>query len=141
MSGFLLDTNVLSEQVRATPAEKVVRFLNERVSDDTYISVVTVHELVYGAQRVKNAKQHHLLMRWVVGIETLYSENILPVNGAVAHRSAVQRSDSRSRGRTLHLADGFIAGTAAVFDLTLVTRNTEDFEHLGLRLLNPWIST
>ena len=141
MSGFLLDTNVLSEQVRANPAEEVVRFLNERASDETYISVVTVHELVYGAQRVKNAKQHNLLMRWVVGMETHYSENVLPVNGEIAHRSAVQRSDSLSRGRTLHLADGFIAGTAAVFDLTLVTRNTGDFEHLGLRLLNPWIST
>ena len=139
MSGYLLDTNVLSEQVRGRPEANVVRFLKELGSDDAYISVVTVHELVYGAHLVRDARQSDQLMRWVVGIETLYAKNVLPVDGEVAHRSAVLRSESVIQGRTVHLADGFLAGTALVYGLTLATRNTRDFEHLGLRLLNPWM--
>ena len=137
MSASLLDTNVLSELTRPQPTASVVEYLGAIA--DGYVSVITLNELLYGAQCVKDEHQRQRLTSWVRTIEESYAENILPVDGPIAHRAAYLRAREARQGRTIHFADSLIAATALVRDLPLATRNTKDFDDLGIDLHNPWI--
>ncbi len=137
MSGFLLDTNVISELVRPAPDPQVIAFLD--ALEDGYVSVVTVHELVYGLHRLPDGAKRHALETAVEQFLTLYEDRVLPVGVPEARAAAALRAGQAAIGRTLHLADALIAATALVRGLTLATRNTADFAGLGVALRDPWM--
>ena len=68
-----------------------------------------------------------------------FEGRILPVDVAVAQEWGVVIEKARSCGITVSLMDAFLAATAQAHDLTLVTRNTNDFRGMGLRLFDPWM--
>jgi predicted nucleic acid-binding protein len=136
---YLLDTNVVSElrkvkTGRANPG--VAQWALQVDAGALFLSVISLHELELGIQLMerRDAPQGALLRSWLeTCVVPAFAERILPVDAAVARRSAgLHVPDPQP------LRDGLIAATALEHGLTVVTRNTTDFEASGARLLNPW---
>ena len=140
MSGFLIDTNVLSEYNRpGGPDAGVKRWLETTDRRSQHVSVITLAEIQKGIELLAVGKRREKLEQWLrQDLETWFSGRILPVDRAVAGRWAPLVARGARAGRTLPTVDSLIAATALAYDLTLVTRNTHDFEGIGATLLNPW---
>jgi toxin FitB len=136
MSGVLLDTNVLSELTRLAPSPEVVTYLQSL--DTSYVSVISLHELQFGLARLPDGRRRRDLASVVERMVALYEDAILPIDKAEATRAGELQAELAAAGRTLHLADALIAATALVHDLTLATRNIDDFAGLGLNVADPW---
>lgn len=136
---YLLDTNVVSElrKVRTGKADKHVAIWADSVDvADLYLSVITVQELEIGvllAER-RDPAQGAIFRAWLdQHVLPAFADRILAVDTAVVLRSArLHVPDLRP------VRDGLIAATALVHGMTVVTRNTADFEQTGVRMLNPW---
>lgn len=136
---FLLDTNVISElrKVRAGRADPhVVSWSRRTALTDQFISTITAMELEIGVRRIerRDTSQGLLLRRWLeTQVLPQFAGRILPVDLPIALQcAALHVPDRREEG------DAMIAATALVHGLTVVTRNTHDFERKGVPLLNPW---
>lgn len=137
---ILLDTNVISELISRDPNESVLRWMRFLDPQNTYLSVITIAELKFGIERLKSSERKQRLMVWLRDeIVASYDENILPVTVEVAEQFALMRAKLEREGKTLPITDAFIAATAALDGLTIATRNTKDFEHAGVSLINPWL--
>jgi predicted nucleic acid-binding protein len=136
---FLLDTNVLSEPMKERPNSRVLRWLAQVNEDRVFVSVVTITELRYGVERLARGKRRERLDGWLrKDLISRFEGRILPVDLQIAEACGGLMARSESMGRPLEARDGFIAATAEVHDLTLVTRNTSDFEPTLKALINPW---
>ncbi|MCY3560670.1 MAG: type II toxin-antitoxin system VapC family toxin [bacterium] len=136
MSRFLLDTNVVSELTRDTPEPKVLAFLDR--APRPRLSAIVVHELQVGVQILPAGRRKDRLQAAVASLLNAFGDRILPVDRTAAEWAANIRADLIRSGRTPGLADMLIAGTAAVRNLAVVTRNVRDFEGLGIGVVNPW---
>ena len=137
---ILLDTNVIAELISRDPNESVLRWMRFLDPQNTYLSVITIAELKFGIERLKSSERKQRLMVWLRDeIVASYDENILPVTVEVAEQFALMRAKLEREGKTLPITDAFIAATAALDGLTIATRNTKDFEHAGVSLINPWL--
>lgn len=136
MSGYLLDTNVLSELTRPSPDKGVLAFL--AAPHAFWISVVTLHELAFGIQLLPSGRRRDAISQSVEALAAIYREQIIPVDKEEARQAALLRAAAQKSGRTVDLGDALIAGTAFAHDLVVVTRNTGDFEGMDVALLNPW---
>jgi predicted nucleic acid-binding protein len=134
---FLLDTNVISELRRPQHANRnVVAWAGSIPFASFFLSVVSILEIEIGALRLarKDSAQGAALRAWIdQQILPRFEGRILPVDTSVAQRCArLHVPDPRSQ------RDALIAATALVHGLTMVTRNTADFESAGVALLDPW---
>ena len=136
MTGWLLDTNVVSELARPRPDSRVLAFLSD--IDSAYLSVITIHELDFGRRRSPGPRRRAELGAWLAALEGEYAERILPIERATATEAARLRANAAGDGRTVHLADALIAGTAIQHRLTIATRNTSDFDDGGVAAFDPW---
>ena len=136
MSGYLLDTNVVSELTKAPPAPQVRTFLTEQY--DLWLSVIVVHELEYGAQTIQDAQRRARVSTVYRTFIDHHASRILPVERSVAERAAQLRAQAKRVGLHLHLPDALIVGTAATHGLILATRNVKDFAALDVDVVNPW---
>jgi toxin FitB len=136
VSGYLLDTNVLSELRKRDRANRKVLAWFESVEDsELFLSVLVLGEIRKGIEQVRPADpaQARALDQWLKGLERAYDERLLSVTAAVADRWG-----HLSAMRPVSTVDGLLAATALVLDLTLVTRNAPDVAHTGVRVLNPF---
>ncbi|MDE2765874.1 MAG: type II toxin-antitoxin system VapC family toxin [Chloroflexota bacterium] len=136
MSGFLLDTNVLSEVAKDAPDLRVVAFLTEQ--EDLWLSSILIHEVEFGLRLLPHTPRRSRLSEMLSAIFEAYGDRILPLDRAGAEWSAEFRAQARLAGRPIDLGDALVAGVAKANGLTLATRNTADFAHLDLETLNPW---
>ena len=136
MSGFLLDTNVVSELTKHRPDPGVVAFLSSR--DGLWLSALVIHELEFGLRLLPPGERHDGLRKVLDGVVTRYEDRILPVGTAAAEWAARFRAREQLSGRVLDLGDALIAGTAKTHDLAVATRNVRDFDRLGIDVTNPW---
>ncbi len=136
MSGFLLDTNIVSEYTRPLPNPAVVEFLDEQ--DDLWLSAVVIHELEYGIAILDEGRRRNRIRIAVSRFLEGYRDRILPVDRRICELAALMRALARQDGRTLDLSDALIAGTARVRGLSLATRNVRDFRGLDIDIVNPW---
>jgi toxin FitB len=138
---ILLDTNVISEMMRPRPEPLVVSWFDSVAGLPLYISAVTEAELWSGFHLLPIGKRRTVLESLIS--ETLtedFAGRILPFDSAAA-RSYGKISGQRSKlGRPINTADCEIAAIAKVHGLKLATRNTSDFEHCDIDLINPWSS-
>ncbi|WP_068639450.1 type II toxin-antitoxin system VapC family toxin [Thauera butanivorans] len=133
---YLIDTNVLSELRRKQADARVVAWVQARPRQSLYLSVLSLGEIRQGIEGVADAAFRQTLTDWLeVELPNWFVGRLLDIDTQVADRwGRVQAS----AGRTLPAIDGLLAATALQHDLTLVTRNTRDFEGLNLQLVNPW---
>ena len=134
-SGYLLDTNIISETRKARADGGVMAFLSAANATALFLSVLTLGELRKGvaAKRRTDPVAAGRLGVWVDGIETTFVDRILSIDAPVARLWGEQSAD-----RGLPVIDALIAATALVHGLSLVTRNSRDFKATGVPLIDPW---
>lgn len=138
MSGFLLDTNVISEMVKPKPHSGVMKWIGDTDESLLYFSVVTLGEIRKGIASRSDAVRNARLESWLHELLSRFSERILPVDLAVADRWGRLAGTSQARGLALPVIDSLLAATALHYNLTLVTRNVGDVQGTGVDLFNPW---
>jgi predicted nucleic acid-binding protein len=136
---FLLDTNVVSEWVKPLPDTGVVAWLAEADEDRVFISVVTLAELRHGIARMAVGGRRTRLDAWLRHeLPLRFEGRVLAVDAGIADAWGHVVAESERVGRRIGAIDAFIAATAKVHSLTLVTRNTSDFEPMVKAMVNPW---
>jgi predicted nucleic acid-binding protein len=139
MSGFLLDTNVISELVRSRPEPRVVEWMEAADEGLLYLSVLTLGEIRKGAALLAQGKRRTRVETWLeVELRVRFSNRILPINGAVADRWGALTAETLRKGTPLPVIDGLLAATAMEHNLTVVSRNAVDFQDTPVQVLNPW---
>lgn len=136
---IILDTNVVSELMRSRPDDSVVRWVADR--RDALITTITVSELHYGVRCLPHGRRREWLLERVTRIVNAQRGRLLGFDERAAHLYAEMRADRRIAGRPLGVEDGMIAGIAAAGGFPIATRNTRDFEGLGIDLVDPWASS
>lgn len=139
MSGFLLDTNVISELVKAKPGPDVTTWIEATDESLLYLSVLTFGEIRKGIAALPNASRRVSLEAWLDRDLLLrFAERILPVDQGVADRWGRIAAIALARKSPLPVIDGLLAATALQHNLTFVTRNTKDVAATGVPVFNPW---
>ncbi|KLL11346.1 MULTISPECIES: type II toxin-antitoxin system VapC family toxin [Protofrankia] len=135
----LLDTNVLSERARPRPDPALVRWIDELDEDRAFISVLSLAEIRRGIERLSAGNRRTHLAAWLdADLVPRFADRILTVDIPIADAWGMLMADGDRNGRPVPVIDGFLAATATAHDLALATRNTRDFAHLGIPLINPW---
>ena len=136
---FLLDTNVVSESMKPQPNSGVLSGLAEIDEDRVFLSVITVTELRYGIERMTAGTRRKRLDDWLhEELPLRFEGRILAVDNAVADACGKLVARSEALGRPIEAMDAFIAATAEVHRLTLVTRTVSDFQPSVKAVLEPW---
>ncbi len=136
MTGFLLDTNVVSETTKDHPNPSVIRFLSQQT--DLWLSSLVIHELEFGLQLAPQGRRRERLVASLSRFLVDYSDRILSIDRESAEWSARFRATAVRSGRSPDLIDLLIAGTAWTHGLAIATRNVRDFGDLGIEIINPW---
>jgi toxin FitB len=135
---FLLDTNAVSEWVKGRPNPGLIRWMESADEDRIFISVVSLAELRYGVERMTPGARRSRLEHWLRDeLPLRFEGRILPVDIKVADAWGKTVSSCEAAGRPISAMDAFLAATAEMHRLTLVTRNVSDFRLLK-SILNPW---
>jgi toxin FitB len=139
VSGFLLDTNVISELVKPRPDARVVSWVDATAEHLLYLSVLTFGEIRKGISFLPLNSRRVALETWVDS-ELLYrfAGRILSIDLAVADRWGRIAGSSAARKSPIAVIDRLLVATALHHDLTLVTRNTADLVASGVPLFDPW---
>jgi len=133
---FILDTNVVSELRKGAKADaKVITWAGSVDASTLFISPITVMEIEIGILRLnKDQAQQDILRKWFKDhVLVAFAERIIPIDESVARVCAKLHVPDMKSDR-----DALIAATGITHQMTVVTRNTQDFDGTGVKLLNPW---
>jgi toxin FitB len=139
---IILDTNVISELVRAAPSPVVLRNLRRLPSKDLYTTAITEAEIRFGLAILARGRKHSALrsqLELILAQE--FAGRILPFDSPAAEAYASIVAGRRSSGEPISVFDGQIAAIASIRGGTLVTRNTRDFRGLRFPLVDPWVES
>lgn len=139
MSGFLLDTNVVSELVKFKPEPKVAAWMEATEESLLRLSVLTLGEIRKGIDSLSDRSRRTALESWLNhDLLIRFANRILDVDQAVADRWGRLFAKAMAAKQLLPVVDGLLAATAIHHNLTLVTRNTKDVSLTGVPIINPW---
>lgn len=137
--GWLLDTNILSELRRPKPERKVLAFIAAQPLDLLYLSAVTLAEIRFGIELVTDATKRAALNDWLAHkVRPMFEQRILPVTEDIMFKWRLLVEDGRQAGHTFSQPDLIIAATALQHGLTVVSRDTNDYERARMSVFNPW---
>lgn len=136
---WLLDTCALSEYVKKSPAPQVIAWLDEQDEASLFLSVVSLGEIEKGILKLRagDPSRSQKLTTWLGSVEQRFAGRILPLDAAALHAWARLAAAADTAGRPLPVMDGLIMASAQCHGLTVVTRNTRDFEPFA-PVFNPW---
>jgi predicted nucleic acid-binding protein len=141
VSGFLLDTNVISELVRRKPDAKVASWIEDTDEMLLHLSVLTLGEIRKGIVALRDESRRAALGAWLDGeLIGRFGRRILSIDNAVADRWGRLTAQAEGAQAPLPVVDGLLAATALQFNLTLVTRNVRHVAPTGVPWFNPWTS-
>jgi toxin FitB len=139
VSGYLLDTNIVSELAKAAPDAKVVAWIETAEEELLFLSVLTFAEIRRGIELLPDGARQARLRRWLdLELADRFEGRILDVGRGVAEQWGVMMARGEAAGRRLPTMDAFFAATAAYHGMTMVTRNARDFAETGVAVINPW---
>jgi toxin FitB len=139
VSGFLLDTNCISEVIRPRPEPRVVEWMEATDERLLYLSVLTLGEIRRGVAGLTQSRRRAQLESWLeLALPARFADRILDVDAQVADRWGLLTADAKRKGRPLATVDALLAATALHHNLTLVSRNVADFAGTPVAVLNPW---
>jgi len=138
---IVLDTNVVSEMMKAAPSPTVLSWMNHQDASGLFLTAVTVGEIRYGLRVLPQGKRRRSLEE---GFERILAEGfagrILAFDEAAAHRYGEVMGRRKEIGRPLAILDGQIASIAGSNGYSVATRNIQDFIECGVEVLNPFSS-
>jgi toxin FitB len=141
LSGFLLDTNVISELVRRRPEPRVTAWVEATDESLLHLSVLTLGEIRKGIVLLREASRQAALSAWLDSeLVVRFTDRILPIDEAIADRWGRLTAQGEASNSDLPVIDGLLAATALQYNLTLVTRNVKDVAVTGVPVFNPWAS-
>lgn len=133
---YLLDTNIISELRRKKPNAGVLNWFEKKPASTLFLSVLTLGELRKGIECLTDVNKKVALLDWLESdLANFFSGRILPIDQKISDRWGRLLANA---GRPIPAIDSLIGSTAAHHEMTLVTRNTKDFIHLGIDVVNPW---
>jgi toxin FitB len=139
VSGFLLDTNCVSELVSPKPEPRVVEWMEAADETILYLSVLTLGEIRKGVAGLPQGKRRTRLEAWLeVDLQSRFAGRIIPVDAGIADRWGALAAAAKLKGKTVSIIDGLLAATALHHNLTVVSRNVSDFAITQVTVLNPW---
>lgn len=139
MSGWLLDTNVLSELRRPKPQRKVVSFITEQPLENLFVSAVTFAEIRFGIETVPSVARRAELNDWLTHrVRPMFAQRVLAVTEDVMFKWRLLVEDGRKVGHTFSQPDLIIAATALHHGLTVVSRDQSDYVQARVPVFNPW---
>jgi toxin FitB len=139
VSGFLLDTNVISELVKPRPETSVTAWVEDTDESLLYLSVLTLGEIRRGIAALPQSRRRATLEAWLdKDLRARFEDRILVIDPEVADRWGLLTAAARNSGIVLPVIDGLLAATALEHNLTLVTRDTGQIPSMGVAVFNPW---
>lgn len=139
MTGWLLDTNIISELRRPRPEPKVTAFVRDQPLDALFISVVTLAEIRFGIDLLPDAARRAQLSDWLMHkVRPMFEQRVLPICEDVIVKWRLLVEAGRQAGHTFSQPDLFIAATARHHGLTIVSRDSGEFRKAGAPVFNPW---
>ena len=140
MSGFLLDTNVISELVKPRPEANVASWIEATDESLLYLGVLTLGEIRRGISVLRQSRRRATLEAWLdKDLRERFEERLLAIDHEVADRWGLLTAAARNKGIVLPVIDGLLAATALEHNLTLVTRDTGQIPSMGVAVFNPWL--
>ncbi len=139
MSGFLLDTNIISELVKPKPEANVTEWVENTDESLLYLSVLTLGEIRRGIAALPQSRRRATLEAWLdKDLRARFEGRLLVIDQEVADRWGLLTAAARNSGIVLPVIDGLLAATALEHNLTLVTRDTGQIPSMGVAVFNPW---
>jgi predicted nucleic acid-binding protein len=139
LTGWLLDTNILSELRRPKPERKVLAFIIAQPLELLYVSTVTFAEIRYGIELVADAGRRADLNDWLAHrVRPMFEQRVLGITEDVMFKWRLLVEDGRKAGHTFSQPDLIIAATALHHGLTVVSRDVRDYQKARAAVLNPW---
>lgn len=135
---IILDTNVVSALMRRNEEPAVIRWLDKQTSTTLYITAITVHELRFGVESLKDGRRRAQLDSEVEAMLALLTDRVLPLDMVAARNSGRIQGERKRIGRPVDLFDCLIAGIAINHNARIATRNTRHFSDLPVEVINPW---
>jgi predicted nucleic acid-binding protein len=140
VTGWLLDTNVLSELRKLRPDRNVTALIAAQPLDRMFVSAVTLAEIRFGIESVADAGKRAELQDWLaLKVRPMFAQRVLPVSEDVMLTWRLLVEDGRKSDHTFSQPDLIIAATALHHGLTLVTRDVTDYERTRVPIVNPWL--
>jgi len=138
---ILLDTNVISEPLRAAPERRVVDWLDIQPLETLFVSVITVAELRYGVARLPSGRRRSALReRLETQVLPAFTARVLNFDLPATQANAELMAKAHAAGFSVGMADGLIAAIAEVNSMTVATRDTKPFAAFGVPVIDPWLA-
>jgi len=139
VTGWLLDTNVLSELRRLRPDRKVLAFIAAQPVERLYVSAVTFAEIRFGIEIVEDATRRAELNDWLIHkVRPMFEQRVLAVSEDVMFKWRLLVEEGRKARHTFAQPDLIIAATALDHGLTVVSRDVADYRKARVPVFNPW---
>lgn len=135
---IIVDTNVVSELMRPTPAQPVVEWLRSRTGRELYTTSITLAEIRYGIERLPRGRRKRLLSDTAEQVFVAFAEHVLPFDAAAATQYATVASAREQTGSPIEGFDAQIAAICRVRQAALATRNLKDFQGTEIDIIDPW---
>lgn len=140
MTGWLLDSNILSELRRRKPERKVLAFVGAKPLDLLYVSSVTLAEIRFGIELVSDVNRRGELNDWLAHkVRPMFEQRVLSISEDIMFKWRLLVEDGRKVGHTFSQPDLIIAATALQHGLTVVSRDVSDYKKARVPVLNPWV--
>ena len=138
---IILDTNVISEGFRVSPAQVVRDWLDHQTPSDLFLCAPVLAELRYGIERLPVGRRRTELDQLVTNAERdVFANRLLPVDREAAHEFGRLIAKRVQIGRPIMPMDGMIAAIALANGMSIATRDVDDFTGLGIRIINPFVA-
>jgi predicted nucleic acid-binding protein len=140
VTGWLLDTNVLSELRRPRPEPKVIAFIAAQPLELLYISTVTLAEIRFGIELLPDPARRSGLTDWLTHkVRPMFEQRVLSISEDVMFKWRLLVEEGRKTGHTFSQPDLIIAATGQHHALTIVSRDTAEFVKARVAVFNPWV--
>jgi len=142
VTGWLLDTNILSELRRPKPERKVLAFVAAQPLELLYISTVTLAEIRFGIELLPEVARRSELNDWLAHkVRPMFEQRVLAITEDIMFKWRLMVEEGRKVGHTFSQPDLIIAATGQHHGFTIVSRDTADYVKAQVTVVNPWTDT
>lgn len=135
---IILDTNVISELMKASPNAAVLSWFNAQLLDSLYLTAINEAELLFGIERLPEGKRKDKLKEGVEYLLNLFSNRILPFDRKAAQQYALLSVSAQKKGEGFPIPDSYIAAIASVHHFAVATRDKTAFSAAKVSIINPY---